>query len=97
MTRKKKHGFSVKKHLVGIFMTIGAIITATVVQVMYSAYVPMIEAAAAANQANDSMTDFVLFRAVASSAPETVLWVLTSIIILLFLLPTIVDLLKSSR
>lgn len=85
-----------KRHILGWAMSVGSIVSAAAADILYRAFSSPVEANVAARQVNDSMADFVLHQQMSyNHMVPTLIWGLATVAIMLFLLPTFIDLSKT--
>jgi len=85
----------IRKHIVGPICAILTIIAGNIANSIYLAYSSPVEAQIAANQVTDSNTAWAVHQAIQNGMIPYVIGVSTSIIFILFLLPSIMDIVKN--
>ena len=85
-----------KRHMIAWLMSAGAIVAAATADILYRAFRGPIEAQVATRQANDSMADFVLHQQMSyNDVVFTVIWGVAAVVIVVLLIPTLIDLIKT--
>jgi len=91
---KEEKSFA-KKHWLGWAASIVTVFVAAITNNVYQAFRGPVEAQIAANQVNDSVTDFVLHQQMSyNNLVERGIGIAAFIMVMLFLLPTIIGAIK---
>ena len=84
------------RHMFGWLLSIATIVSAAAADLFYRAFRAPLEAQVAARQANDSVTDFVLHQQMSyNDMVFTLIWGIAAVVIVLLLIPTFIDLIKT--
>lgn len=102
--KKEKRIFSIRrksfaaKHWLGWVMSVASLVLGLIVSKVYMVFRAPFEATVAVNQVNDSIADFVVHQQMTyNNLVGNVIFGVTAVLVVLFLVPTIRGLIREAR